>query len=126
MPYLLKTEPGTYSFDDLLREGETTWDGISNPQALMNLRSMSKGDKLVIYHSGSGKAAIGTAEVLSVDASDAKNPKVRIKSGKRLAHERTLADMREAPVFAGSILFRQFRLSVVPISEPQYEWLTKG
>jgi predicted RNA-binding protein with PUA-like domain len=126
MPYLLKTEPGTYSFDDLVREGETTWDGISNPQALANLRSMRKGDKLVIYHSGAGKAAVGTAEVVSVDASDAKDPKVRIKAGKRLARERTLAEMRDAGVFAGSILFRQFRLSVVPLSEPQYEWLTKG
>jgi predicted RNA-binding protein with PUA-like domain len=126
MPYLLKTEPGTYSFDDLVRDGETTWDGISNPQALMNLRGMKKGDKLVIYHSGTGKAAIGTAEVVSVDASDAKNPKVRIKPGKRLARERTLGEMREAGVFAGSILFRQFRLSVVPLTEPQYDWLTRG
>jgi predicted RNA-binding protein with PUA-like domain len=126
MAYLLKTEPGTYSFDDLVRDGETTWDGISNPQALANLRSMRKGDKLVIYHSGSGKVAVGTAEVVSVDASDAKDPKVRIRAGKRLARERTLGEMREAGVFAGSILFRQFRLSVVPLSEAQYEWLTKA
>jgi predicted RNA-binding protein with PUA-like domain len=126
MAYLLKTEPGTYSFDDLVRDGETTWDGISNPQALANLRSMRKGDKLVVYHSGAGKVAVGTAEVVSVDGSDAKNPKVRIKVGKRLASEKSLGEMREAGVFAGSILLRQFRLSVVPLSEPQYEWLTKG
>ena len=126
MPYLLKTEPGKYSFDDLLRDGETTWDGISNPQALLNLRSMKPGEKLVIYHSTVGKAAVGTAKVVSVDASDAKNPIVRIAAVKRLKTERTLGEMREAGVFAGSILFRQFRLSVVPLTEAQYEWLTSS
>jgi predicted RNA-binding protein with PUA-like domain len=123
MPYLLKTEPSTYSYDDLLRDGETTWDGISNPQALLNLRSMKKGEKLVIYHSNVGKAAVGTATVVSVDASDPKNPIVRIKAGKRLKHEKSLTEMREAPVFHGSILFRQFRLSVVPLTPEQYDWL---
>ncbi len=123
MPYLLKSEPDKYSFDDLLRDGETTWDGISNPQALMNLRNMKPGEKLVIYHSNVGKAAVGTAQVVSVDAADPKNPGVRIKAGKRLKREKTLAEMREAGVFAGSILFRQFRLSVVPLTQEQYEWL---
>src|ERR1700722_19366579 len=82
VPYLLKSEPDKYSFDDLLRDGETTWDGISNPQALMNLRGMKPGEKLVIYHSNVGKAAVGTAQVVSVDASDPKDPLVRIKAGK--------------------------------------------
>ncbi len=124
MPYLLKSEPSTYSFDDLLRDGETIWDGISNPQALLNLRSMKKGEKLVIYHSNTGKEAVGTAEVVSVDASNPKDPKVRIKAGKPIKHPRTLAEMREASVFKDSILFRQFRRSVVPLSEAQYGWLT--
>ena len=124
MPYLLKTEPDKYSFDDLLRDGETVWDGISNPQALMNLRSMKKGDKLVIYHSNVGKAAVGTARVVSVDASDPKNPAVRIEPVKRLKHEKPLAEIREAKVFEGSPLFRQFRLSVVPLTDGQYHWLT--
>ncbi len=124
MPFLLKSEPSTYSYDDLVRDGETTWDGVKNPQALANLRGMTKGEKLVIYHSGEGKEAVGTASVVSVDASDPKNPIVRIKAGKRIAHPRTLAQMREAPVFAGSILFRQFRLSVVPLTAAQYSWLT--
>ncbi len=75
MPYLLKSEPTTYSFDDLERDGKTTWDGISNPQALLNLRSMKPGEKLVIYHSGTGKAAIGTAKVLSVDPPTPKTPR---------------------------------------------------
>jgi predicted RNA-binding protein with PUA-like domain len=126
MPFLLKTEPGTYSFDDLERDKETTWDGISNPTALMNLRSMKPGEKLIIYHSGTGKAAIGTAKVVSVDASNPKDPKVRIQSGKRLKHEKTLDDMRAAPVFKDSILFRQFRLSVVPLTDAQYDWLTQA
>jgi predicted RNA-binding protein with PUA-like domain len=124
MSYLLKTEPSTYSFDDLERDGETAWDGISNPQALLNLRSMKPGEKLVIYHSNIGKAAVGTAKVVSVDASDPKNPQVRIKPVKRLKTEKSLADMRAAAVFHDSILFRQFRLSVVPLTDAQYDWLT--
>jgi predicted RNA-binding protein with PUA-like domain len=123
MPYLLKTEPHKYSFDDLLRDGETVWDGIANNQALLYLRGMKKGEKLVIYHSNEGKAAVGTAKVLSVDAADPKNPKVVIKPVKRLKTEKLLAQIREAPVFTGSILFRQFRLSVVPLTEEQYDWL---
>ncbi|HZY73227.1 MAG TPA: EVE domain-containing protein [Edaphobacter sp.] len=124
MPYLLKTEPDKYSYDDLLRDGETTWDGITNNQALLYLRNMKKGEKLVIYHSNIGKAAVGTARVVSVDASDPKNPDVRIKPVKRLKHEKSLAEIREAAVFKNSILFRQFRLSVVPLTDEQYDWLT--
>jgi predicted RNA-binding protein with PUA-like domain len=124
MPFLLKTEPDKYSFDDLLRDGETTWDGISNPQALMSLRNMKPGERLVIYHSNVGKAAVGTAKVVSVDPSDPKNPLVRIKPIRRLKREKNLSEMRVADVFQGSILFRQFRLSVVPLTEEQYEWLT--
>ncbi len=123
MPFLLKTEPEKYSFDDLLRDGETVWDGISNNQALLSLRGMKKGEKLVIYHSNTGKAVVGTATVVSVDAADPKNPKVVIKAGKRLKQEKTLAELREAAVFADSILFRQFRLSVVPLSSEQYDFL---
>jgi predicted RNA-binding protein with PUA-like domain len=123
MPFLLKSEPDKYSFDDLVRDGETTWDGISNPQALMNLRNMKKGEKLVIYHSNVGKEVVGTAAVVSVDAADPKNPIVRIKPGKRLQHPKTLDAMRQSSVFKDSILFRQFRLSVVPLTEEQYDWL---
>jgi predicted RNA-binding protein with PUA-like domain len=126
MTYLLKTEPDKYSFDDLLRDGETVWDGIANNQALMTLRQMKKGERCVIYHTNVGKAAVGTAKVVSVDASDAKNPIVRIKAIKRLAREKPLAEIREAGVFQGSTLFRQFRLSVVPLSDEQYDWLTFG
>ena len=124
MPFLLKTEPNKYSYDDLERDGETTWDGISNNQALLYLRNMKKGEKLVIYHSNIGKAAIGTAKVVSVDATDPRNPQVRIKPVKRLKEEKPLDAMRTAAVFKDSLLFRQFRLSVVPLSEEQYDWLT--
>jgi predicted RNA-binding protein with PUA-like domain len=123
MPYLLKTEPDKYSFDDLLRDGETTWDGITNNQALLYLRNMKPGEKLVIYHSNVGKAAMGTAKVVSVEAADPKNPNVRIKPVKRLKHEKTLDEIRQAPVFKDSLLFRQFRLSVVPLTDDQYDWL---
>ncbi len=123
MPFLLKTEPNKYSFDDLERDGETIWDGISNNQALLYLRGMKAGEKLVIYHSNIGKAAVGTAKVVSVDASDPKDPKVRIKPGKKFKAPKELAEIREASVFKDSILFRQFRLSVVPLTEEQYDWL---
>ncbi len=123
MPYLLKTEPNKYSFDDLERDGETTWDGISNNQALLYLRGMKAGEKLVIYHSNIGKAAVGTAKVVSVDATDPKNPKVRIKPGRKFKMQKELAEIRAAGVFKDSIMFRQFRLSVVPITEEQYDWL---
>ena len=124
MPFLLKTEPQKYSYDDLLRDGETIWEGIANNQALLYLRNMKKGEKLVIYHSNIGKAAIGTAKVVSVDATDPKDPKVLIKPVKRLKEEKSLEAIRAASVFTDSILFRQFRLSVVPITEAQYDFLT--
>ena len=124
MPFLLKTEPDKYSYDDLLRDGQTVWDGIANNQALLYLRGMKKGEKLVIYHSNVGKAAVGTAKVLSVDASDPKNPRVVIKPVKRLQEAKPLDEIRAAGVFKDSILFRQFRLSVVPLTEEQYDFLT--
>ena len=126
MPFLLKTEPEMYSFNDLVRDHETIWDGIKNPQALLSLRSMKKGEKLVIYHSNTGKSVIGTATVVSVDGTDPKNPQVRIKAGKRLQQERPLAALREAAIFQDSPLFRQFRLSVVPLTDEQYDWLLHG
>jgi len=125
MPDLLKSEPDKYSYDDLLRDGETVWDGIKNPQALITLRNMKRGEMCVIYHSNVGKAAIGTAKVVSVkiDPADGKTPIVTLKAGKRLKREKPLAEIREAGVFKDSLLFRQFRLSVVPLSEEQYDWL---
>ena len=85
MQYLLKTEPTVYSFANLQKEHSTIWDGVTNPVAVKHLRGMQKGDKLVIYHTGDEKSAVGTATVESVDNSDPKVPKVRIKVEKPVA-----------------------------------------
>jgi predicted RNA-binding protein with PUA-like domain len=123
MVYLLKTEPSEYSFADLQRDKETIWDGVSNPVALKNLRGMKNGDQLIIYETGDVKSAVGTATVVSVDASDAKNPRVKIKAGKPLATAVTLAEVKSNKLFADSPLVRQGRLSVVPLDEKQYKFL---
>ncbi|HJW99453.1 MAG TPA: EVE domain-containing protein [Terriglobales bacterium] len=123
MNYLLKTEPSTYSFADLQREQTTIWDGVSNPVALKNLRAMKSGDRLVIYHTGDQKSAVGTASVVSVDPSDAKNPQVQIKAGKAISKPLTLADIKQNTTFTGSPLINQGRLSVVPLTDAQYSLL---
>jgi predicted RNA-binding protein with PUA-like domain len=126
MPYLLKTEPSVYSFADLQREQTTIWDGVTNPVAVKNLRGMKPGDQLVIYHTGDEKSAVGTATVVSIDASDLKNPQVKIKAGKPLRQPVTLSDVKANKLFADSPLVRQGRLSVVPLSEQQYRVLAGG
>jgi len=123
MPYLLKTEPAVYSFTDLQREKTTIWDGVTNPAAVKNLRGMKPGEQLVIYHTGDEKSAVGTATVVSVDASDIKTPQVKIKVGKALARAVTLSDIKANKLFAASPLVRQGRLSVVPLTQQQYEML---
>lgn len=125
MHYLLKTEPSVYSFANLQKEQSTIWDGVTNPVAVKHLRGMQKGDKLVIYHTGDEKTAVGTAMVESVDASDAKTPLVRIKAGKPVAKPHTLAEIKSHKLFADSPLVRQGRLSVVPLSAEQFAWLTE-
>jgi predicted RNA-binding protein with PUA-like domain len=124
MDYLLKTEPSEYSFADLQRNEVTIWDGVSNPVALKNLRAMKPGDRLVIYETGDHKSAVGRASVVSVDASDLKNPQVKIKAGEALAKPVTLAEIKATKLFAESPLVRQGRLSVVPLSAAQYQFLT--
>jgi predicted RNA-binding protein with PUA-like domain len=122
--YLLKTEPSEYSFADLQRDKETTWDGVHNPVALRNLSQMTSGTRLIIYETGDHKSAIGTATVLSVDVSDPKNPAVKLKAGKPLPKTISLAQIKSSKLFADSPLVRQGRLSVVPLSEAQYKFLT--
>ena len=126
MDYLLKTEPSVYSFADLQREKETVWDGVTNPVAVKHLREMKPGDRLVIYHTGDEKSAVGTATVVSVDASDTKNPQVKIKVGKALPRKVALSEMKANKFFADSPLVRQGRLSVVPLTDAQYNYLLKG
>jgi predicted RNA-binding protein with PUA-like domain len=123
MYYLLKTEPSVYSFAQLQKEHLTIWDGVTNPVAVKHLRAIEKGDKLVIYHTGDEKSAVGTATVESVDPSDPKVPKVRIKVDKPITNPRTLADIKAHKLFSDSPLVRQGRLSVVPLNTQQYLWL---
>jgi len=124
--YLLKTEPGAYSFADLQRDGATVWDGVTNPVALRNLREMPRDSKLLIYHTGDEKQVMGTASVVSVDAADPKKPVVKIKAGKPVAKPTTLAEIKASKLFADSPLVRQGRLSVVPLTKAQYDWLVKS
>ena len=126
MPYLLKTEPSEYSFADLQREGTTIWDGVSNPLALKNIRAMKSGDQLIIYETADVKSAVGTASAVSVDASDPRNPQLKIKAGKPLPKPVTLAEIKTNKLFTDSPLVRQGRLSVVPLDEKQYNYLKQG
>jgi predicted RNA-binding protein with PUA-like domain len=124
MDYLLKTEPSEYSFEKLQRDGVTLWDGVSNPTAVKNLREMPPGARLVIYETGERRSAVGTATVVSVDASDPKSPAVKIKAGKALARPVTLEEIKASKLFAASPLVRIGRLSVVPLTGAQYKFLT--
>ena len=123
MDYLLKTEPTVYSFANLEREKTTIWDGVTNPAAVKHLREMKPGERLVIYHTGDEKSAVGTASVVSVDASDPKTPLVKIKIGRAIVKPKTLAEIKAHKLFADSPLVRQGRLSVVPLTTAQFGWL---
>jgi predicted RNA-binding protein with PUA-like domain len=122
--YLLKTEPSEYSFADLQRDGTTVWDDVSNPTAVKNLREMQPGARLVIYETGERRTAVGTASVVSVDASDPKKPAVKIKAGKALAGPVSLEQIKSNKIFRDSPLLRIGRLSVVPLTPAQYRALT--
>jgi len=124
LDYLLKTEPTAYSFADLQRDKTTIWDGVTNPVAVRNLREMTPGTRLVIYETGDHKSAVGTASVVSVDASDPKTPLVKIKLGKALAKPITLAEIKANKLFADSPLVKIGRLSVVQLTAAQYKELT--
>ena len=126
MYYLLKTEPAVYSFDQLTHDRETIWDGVTNPQAVKHLREMHKDDKLVIYHTGDERRAVGTAHVLSVEASNPKVPQVKIAVEKAITHPVALADIKQSRLFTDSPLLRIGRLSVVPLTEAQYQALLSG
>jgi predicted RNA-binding protein with PUA-like domain len=121
--YLLKTEPSEYSFADLQRDKVTVWDGVSNPTAVKNLREMTPGARLIIYETGDRRSAVGTASVVSADASDPKNPAVQIKTGKPLAKPIPLDQIKSNKLFKDSPLVKIGRLSVVPLTEAQYKFL---
>jgi predicted RNA-binding protein with PUA-like domain len=122
--YLLKTEPTDYSFADLVRDRETVWDGVTNPAALKFLRAMKPGDKLVIYETANIRSAVGAASVASVHGAQGKEPDVRVKAIRPLPRPVPLAEIKVSTLFRDSPLVRQGRLSVVPLSEEQYKYLT--
>ncbi len=120
--FLFKSEPSVYSFDDLLRDGETAWDGVTAPAAVKNLREMKPGTKWIFYHTGDERTAVGTGTVISVDATDPKVPIVRVKAGKRLKSPKTLTEIKAEKIFARSPLLLIGRLSVVPLTKEQWDW----
>jgi predicted RNA-binding protein with PUA-like domain len=124
MDYLLKTEPSEYSFADLQKDGVTVWDGVTNATAVKNLREMEAGARLVIYETGERKSAVGTATVVSVDASDPKKPVVKIRAGKAIAKPVALEQIKANKLFGDSPLVRMGRLSVVSLTKAQYKSLT--
>ena len=123
--FLFKTEPNAYSFDDFLRDKETNWDGVTNPTAVKNLREMKPGTKWIFYHTGDERTAVGTGSVVGVDAADPKVPIVRVKVGKRLKTPKTLDQIKAASIFRQSPLVKIGRLSVVPLTEEQWNWFVE-
>jgi predicted RNA-binding protein with PUA-like domain len=122
--YLLKTEPSAYSFADLQKDKKTTWDGVTSPAAVKHMREMKAGARLIIYETGNQKRTVGTAKAVSVDPSDPKNPKLDLEVGRALGTSTTLAEIKANKLFAGSPLVREGRLSVVPLTKAQYDFLT--
>jgi predicted RNA-binding protein with PUA-like domain len=120
--FLFKTEPDVYSFDDFLRDKETVWDGVTAPAAVKHLREMKSGTRWIFYHTGDDRTAVGTGTVVSVNAADPKVPIVRVKAGKRLKTPKTLAAIKAEKIFAKSPLLLIGRLSVVPLTEEQWNW----
>jgi predicted RNA-binding protein with PUA-like domain len=128
--WLLKTEPGTYGFDDLVREKRARWDGVANPVALRNLRAAAVGDAIVVYHTGDQKAAVGLAEVARAaypdpEAVDGRLVVIDIVPVRRFQRPVTLAQIKAAREFAGSPLVKQGRLSVVPLTDAQARWVVQ-
>ena len=126
--WILKTEPSTYSFHDLVKAKRAVWDGVSNPVALRNMREMAVGDEVIIYHTGDEKACVGFARVVKAAYPDPKqkDPKlvvVDLEAGKPFARPVTLAEIKADPVFSDLALVRQGRLSVVPVPLPQWRHL---
>jgi predicted RNA-binding protein with PUA-like domain len=128
--WILKTEPTTYSYTDLERDGSTRWDGVRNNLALKHIRTMRPGDQVLIYHSGKDKAVVGEARVttepyVDPEAGDPKAHVVDIEAKGPLAAPVPLAAIKADPAFAEMALVRQGRLSVVPATKTQFERLQR-
>ncbi|HSB68228.1 MAG TPA: EVE domain-containing protein [Candidatus Methylomirabilis sp.] len=128
--WLLKTEPGEYSFEDLMSEGKTVWDGVTNPLALKYLRSIRKGDELLIYHTGNVRAAVGVAKAVSEPYADPQRqePKivvVDVVPVRKLKNPVTLDVVKADRRFRDFELVRLPRLSVMPVPDPLWAALLK-
>jgi predicted RNA-binding protein with PUA-like domain len=124
--FLAKTEPGTYSIDDLERDRRTTWDGVTNPQAVRAIRSMKPGDKVFIYHSGGVSAVVGIATVRSEPREDPKNAKsavVDLEFAGKLEQPVALSEIKQSKKFDDWALVRQGRLSTMAAPEKFVAWL---
>jgi len=124
--FLAKTDPETYSIDDLERERKTVWDGVTNPQAVRAIRSMQPGDRVFIYHSGGVSGVVGLATARSAARDDPKNPKsalVDLEFERRLDPPTTLAEIKQSKEFDDWALVRQGRLSTMAAPEKFVEWM---
>ena len=126
--WILKTEPSTYGFPDLVRERRTRWEGVSNAVALKHLRSMLEGDDALIYHTGNEKSLIGLARIASAPYPDPARKDERlvvvdVEAGKALPRPVPLAEIKADPAFKDLGLVRLSRLSVVPVEPDQWKRL---
>ncbi len=126
--WLLKTEPGDYSYTNLEQEGTTVWDGVNNALALKHMRTMEPGDTVFIYHTGKERKIIGTAEIVSQPYADPAldDPKrvvVKVRVGQRIPRPVSLAQIKQDEFFANFDLVRLSRLSVVPVSSSYWHRL---
>lgn len=128
--WLLKSEPDVYSFDQLLAEGETVWNGVRNNAARLHLRAMKAGDQALFYHSNIGKEAVGLCRISREAYPDPTDESgqwvaVSVQPVRRLARPVTLAEMKAEPGLAEFQLIRQSRLSVVPVRDEEWETILK-
>jgi predicted RNA-binding protein with PUA-like domain len=124
--FLAKTEPATYSIDDLKRDKRTIWDGVKNPQAVQAIRAMRSGDHVLIYHSGGVSSIVGIARVYADPVPDPANPKSAVVGLEFLVHlepPTTLAEIKQSKLFADWALVRQSRLSTMAVPEEFVAWL---
>ncbi len=126
--FLAKTDPDTYTVDQLEKDGRTSWDGVSNAQAVRAIRSMQPGDMVFVYHSGGESAIVGLMKVTSAPRDDARNPKsavVDVEFTRRLTPPTTLAEIKQSNLFADWSLVRQSRLSTMAAPEAFVDWMRK-
>ena len=126
--WLVKTEPEEYSFDDLLRDGKVIWDGIRNYQARNNLKSMKNGDKVLVYHSGKLKEIVGVAEVIKEHSLEPNDKTytwfvVGLKPVKKLKQTISLNQIKKEKCLSNMPLLKQARLSVMPISKSEFDFI---